>query len=140
MGEYYSNSKNKDKYYSKKPEAFEYINTELYVFTSIERNIVSGFLVCRLLFQADQNANFAAGVGENDFLSDIFYQSMFERDIKFRSKWNTSDVAGVADLALAKANASTGSKRYLKVLVQQVDYFERGDVRRRNVEDRNLDG
>lgn len=142
-GEKYADKKIKDSNIIKsKPNLskIEYLNSDIYAYPVIKNKNLIGFFICKYIYEINAEIAFSFEVDESAFLSDIFYQSAFESQIFILEGNAVPDVAKVADLALAKSNESHLSKRYLNVLIQQVDYFERTEVRRKIVEEREVGG
>ena len=122
-----------------KLKKIEYVNPDIYAYPVIIKKELVGYFICKFSFEIDAEVNYEFEVDEKDFLTDIFYQSAFESQIFIREGDAVPDVAKVADIALAKSNEVSVSKRYLNVLIQQVDYFDRTEVRRKIVEEREVE-
>ena len=114
----------------------EYLTPELFVVPVFTRKNVMGFLVCRLAFAIDADLPAFAGMSEDTMMADLFYEIAFDGLAYIPGETKVPDLSHVADTMVARLNEISGTPRYTGVFIQQVDYFDRDDVRRKVVEDR----
>lgn len=113
-----------------------FLTPELFVVPLVTKSTVQGYFVCRLVFEIDPSIPPAVGVNEDTLLADQFYQVSFKGEFYDLENRNIPDVSKLVDTLVANLNELTADSRYTRVYVQQVDLFERSEVRKKVVEDR----
>ncbi len=118
----------------------EFLTPDLFVVPVVSRDDVRGFLVCRLAFAINAAKPANATISEDTIMTDLFYEIAFKGTAYIPGETKVPNLAGIADGMLARLNEVSGNERYTAVYVQQVDFFERDEVRRKVVEDRFAPG
>jgi hypothetical protein len=120
------------------PHETAYLTPEIFVLPIVTSSEVNGFLVTRFAFGTNNSEANNTGVDDETILRDIFYDVAFNSAVYRPGETRVPDASAVADALLAKGNDFVGVQRFTSVLIQQVDFFNRSEVRRKVVEERSL--
>jgi hypothetical protein len=122
------------------PPKTEFLTPDLFVVPVVTRNEVLGFLVCRLAFAINSQKASVPNISEETLMADLFYEIAFKGSSYIPDDTKVPNMSNVADAMLARLNEITGTNRFTAVYIQQVDFFNREEVRRKVVEDRFAQG
>lgn len=114
----------------------EFLTPDLLVVPIVNRTNLIGYLVCRLVFVVNPQFPAVKSIPEDVLLADGFYAASFKSHFYIPNVTDVPDMVGLADEIVSSMNSAAGHKRYLNVLIQQVDYFARTEVRQKVVESR----
>jgi hypothetical protein len=121
---------------AKIPAKREFLTPELFVVPVLTRNGLQGFVVCRLAFAINATEPPFSGISEDVLMNDMFYELVFKGHTYIPNTTEVPILSDVADAMVTKLNMLAKNKRYTEVYIQQVDFFDRDQIRRKAVEDR----
>ena len=114
----------------------EFLTPELFVIPLVSGSNVDGYFVCRLVIAVDPSKPAMPGINEDTLLADQFHNVAFKSKFYSPADGNIPDVSGLVDALINNLNEMVGNSRYTSAYVQQIDVFNRDEVRQKVVEDR----
>lgn len=114
----------------------EFLTPELFVIPLVSGANIEGYFVCRLVFAVDPSKPAMPGINEDTLLADQFHKVAFKSKFYSPADGNIPDVSGLVDALLSNLNDMAENDRYKSAFVQQIDVFNRDEVRQKVVEDR----
>ena len=114
----------------------EFLSPELFVIPRVTNNSLNGYLVCRLVISIDATQSLPAEYIEDTLIADQVYKAIFRVAPRDSALEAVPDMSAPVDEIIEALNQIAGNKRYLGAYIQQVDIFNRDEVRQKIVQER----
>lgn len=118
------------------PPQKEFLTPDLFVVPRIANNSVTGYLICRLVILIDISQSLPAEYIEDVLIADQLYKAIFHVAPTASTQEDIPDMSTPVDEIIKALNLIAGNERYLGAYIQQVDIFNRDEVRQKIVEER----
>jgi flagellar basal body-associated protein FliL len=110
-------------------EVIEFIKTDMVSVPVIREGKVQGYLVAQLSFAVNKTATKKLAFEPAPYLVDVAYRALYENSAIDFSQLQPQDLTLLAKRILEGANAKLGSEVVKDVLMNEINYVPRDEVR-----------